>query len=90
MSEKTETLKRYYTISGRIPPKYAEELRKYDISDPNSEKVLEYCVWEDYHKKNSYQNCIVKDSDYYLSVKANYNLNDLKQAIKIFTKEDEE
>ena len=63
-------------------------MQNYDISDPNSEKLLEYCVWEDYRQKNSYHNCIAKDSDFYLSVKNSYTLNDLKSAIREFTKDD--
>ena len=82
-----ETLKRYYTISGKIPPDYAESLKNYDISDPNSEKLLEYCKWENYRSKNSYHNCIVKDSDFYLSVEQRYTLDDLKASLKHFTKE---
>ena len=49
---------------------------------------MEYCKWEDYRKKNSYHNCIAKGSDFYLSVKTKYNLNDLKEAIRNFTKDD--
>ena len=82
-----ETLKRYYTISGKIPSNYAESLKNYDISDPNSEKLLEYCKWENYRSKNSYHNCIVKDSDFYLSVEQRYTLDDLKASLKHFTKE---
>ena len=82
-----ETLERYYTVSGKISPYYAERLKNYDISDPNSEKLLEHCVWEDYRQKNSYHNCIAKDSDYYLSVSHHYTLDDLKTAIREFTKD---
>ena len=82
-----ETLKRYYTISGKIPPDYAESLKNYDISDPNSEKLLEYCKWENYRSKNSYHNCIVKDSDFYLSVEKKYTLDDLKASLSHFTRE---
>ena len=46
-----ETLKRYYTVSGRIPSNYAQRLKNSEISDPNTEKILEYCIWEDYRKK---------------------------------------
>ena len=88
MSSADETAKRYFTISGKIPSIYAEELRNYDISDPNSEKFLEYCRWEDYREKNSYHNCIAKDSDYYLSVENEYNLEDLQNAIRTFTRND--
>lgn len=82
---KEEEINRYRTISGRIPSKYVSQLQKYDISDPNSEKMLEYCVWEDYKKKNSYQNAIVKDSDYYLSVSTPHSFSELKDCIKHFT-----
>ena len=88
MSSTNETAKRYFTISGKIPSTYAEELRNYDISDPNSEKFLEHCRWEDYRDKNSYQNCIAKDSDYYLSVENEYNFEDLQNAIRTFTRND--
>ena len=83
-----ETAKRYYTVSGKIPANYAKDLKNYDISDPNSEKFLEYCIWENYREKNSYHNCIAKDSDYYLSINNKYNFEDLKEAIKIFTEDD--
>lgn len=82
---KDETLKRYYTVIGRIPPNYAEQLKYYDISNPESEKLLVYCKWEDYRQKNSYHNCIAKNSDYYLSVENKYSFEDLKKAIKNFT-----
>ena len=77
-------INRFTTISGTIPSQYISKLNKYSISDPNSEIMLEYCVWEDYRKKNSYQNCIVKNSDYYLSQTKKYNLEDLKKAIQHF------
>jgi len=80
-----ETLKRYCTISGRIPKNYADKLKFFDISDPYSERLLEYCKWEDYRKKNAYHNCIAKGSDYYLSVKNKYSLDDLKNAIRNFS-----
>ena len=83
-----QTLERYYTISGRIPSPYDEQLNNYDISDPNAEKHLENCIWEDYHQKNAYSNCIIKDSDFYLSVTNHYSLNDLQNAIIEFTKDD--
>ena len=41
----------YYIITGRIPDNYTYLLDDYDISDPNSESVLKYCVWEDYTGK---------------------------------------
>ena len=83
-----ETLKRYYTVSGKIPSNYAQRLKSASISDPNTEKILEYCIWEDYRQKNSYQNCIAKDSDFYLSLENKYNLEDLKRSIKHFTSND--
>ena len=83
-----ETLKRYYTVSGKIPWNYAQSLQYSDISDPNTEKILEYCVWEDYRQKNSYKNCIAKDSDFYLSIENKYNLEDLQRSIKHFTSSD--
>ena len=88
MSLDNEAAKRYYTISGKIPSNYVEELNYYDISDPNSEKFLEHCEWENYREKNSYHNCIAKDSDYYLSIENKYRLEDLENAIKIFTRND--
>ena len=89
MSSEEETLKRNLTIVGKISPYFAETLKNYDISDPNSEKLLEYCTWEDFNKTNSYHNCIKKDSDYYYSIEKNYSLDDLKKAIKTFIKDDE-
>ena len=83
-----ETLKRYYTVSGKIPWNYAQSLQYSDISDPNTEKILEYYVWEDYRQKNSYKNCIAKDSDFYLSIENKYNLEDLQRSIKHFTSSD--
>ena len=88
MSLDNEAANRYYTISGKIPSNYVEELNYYDISDPNSEKFLEHCEWENYREKNSYHNCIAKDSDYYLSIENKYRLEDLENAIKIFTRND--
>ena len=84
------TLKRYCTISGRIPKIYADKLKNIDISEPYSERLLEYCKWEDYRKKNAYHNCIAKGSDFYLSVKTKYTLDDLKNAIRNFTENDTE
>ena len=89
MSSEEETLKRNFTIVGKISPYFAETLKNYDISDPNSEKLLEYCTWEDFNQKNLYHNCIKKDSDYYYSIEKNYSLDDLKKAIKTFIKDDE-
>ena len=79
------TIDRFTTVSGRIPKQYAYYLSQYDISDPNSEIILQYCQWEDYRRKNSYQNCIVKDSDYYLSVTTQYSLGDLERAVENFS-----
>lgn len=76
---------RFTTVSGRIPKQYAYYLSQYDISDPNSEVMLQYCQWEDYRRKNSYQNSIVKDSDYYLSVTTQYSLGDLEKAVENFS-----
>ena len=85
MSNSTEeTLRRYCTVSGKLSHEYVDQLSYYEISDPNSEKLLEYVEWEDYRQKNSYQNCIAKDSDFYLSVKTKYSLEDLKSSIKSF------
>ena len=78
-------IKRFTTVSGKIPNQYLYNLSYYDISDPNSEIMLGYCIWEDYRRKNSYQNCIVKNSDYYLSVTTPYTFYQLKKAIKHFT-----
>ena len=41
----------YYVITGRIPNMYMHLLNNYNISDPESESVLKYCVWEDYTGK---------------------------------------
>ena len=86
MSSSTdETLRRYCTVSGRMSSSYVNNLNYYQISDSNSEKLLQYVIWEDYRQKNSYHNCIIKDSDFYLSVKNKYSLEDLKRSIKTFT-----
>ena len=69
---------RFTTVSGRISSDYTYMHSNYEISDPNSEVILEHCIWEDYRFKESYKNCIVKNSDYYLSVTTKYSLNDLK------------
>ena len=85
MSSSTEeTLRRYCTVSGKLSSNYVDQLSYYEISDPNSEKLLQYVEWEDYRSKNSYQNCIAKDSDFYLSVKTKYSLEDLKSSIQSF------
>jgi hypothetical protein len=80
-------INRFTTISGRIPKEYTYILNKFDISNPRSEIILKYCKWEDYRKKNSYQNCIVKDSDYYLSVTTQYSLGDLQKAVENFSQD---
>ena len=86
MSSSTdETLRRYCTVSGRMSLAYVNYLNYYQISDPNSEILLQYVIWEDYRQKNSYQNCIIKDSDFYFSVNNKYSLEDLKSSIKAFT-----
>ena len=85
-----EQIKRFTTISGKIPYNYAILLQNYDISNHESEYILEYCEWEDFRTKNSYQNSIVKNSDYYLTVKSNYNLNDLQNSIKHFVEKEKE
>ena len=87
--EQEETIALYSIISGRIKKGYIDQLNKYNISDPNSEKILEYCKWEDYRNLDAYQNCVVKNSDYYRSVTTKYTLEDLKNAIKTFTNEKE-
>ncbi len=75
---------RYTTISGRIPNKYISQLNQYDISDPKSEVMLQYCIWDDYRKNEAYQNCVVKNSDYYLSQTKTHSLQELKDAVKNF------
>ena len=81
--EQEETIALYSIISGRIKKGYIDQLNKYNISDPNSEKILEYCKWEDYRNLDAYQNCIVKNSDYYRSVTTKYTLKDLKMQLKL-------
>jgi len=80
-----EAVNKYTTVSGKIPNKYISNLKSYDISDPKSEIFLEHCVWDDYKKNNAYQNCIVKDSDYYLSITNKYSFSELKEAVKHFS-----
>ena len=75
---------RYTTISGRIPNKYISQLNQYDISDPKSEVMFQYCIWDDYRKNEAYQNCVVKNSDYYLSQTKTHSLQELKDAVKNF------
>ena len=88
MKTSDETLKRFYTVSGKIPHSFAEHLKFYDINNPESEIYLEHCQWEDFFSKNSYNKCFSKDSDYYLPLKTKYNLDDLKESIKILSKND--
>ncbi len=70
----------YYIITGKIPDNYTYLLDKYNISDPNSESVLKYCVWEDYRDKEEYHNFMVKHSDYYQTVTTPYTLEDVKES----------
>ena len=70
----------YYIITGRIPDNYTYLLDNYDISDPNSESVLKYCVWDDYTDKEEYQNFMVKHSDYYQTVTTPYTFEQLKES----------
>ena len=90
MSSHIQTLERYYTIIGRIPYPYNERLEDCDISDPSTERFLEFCNWEDYHKKDSYNNCVAKDSVYYSSRGKKYDLDNLKNAILNFIEYDSE
>jgi len=83
--EQEESIELYTIISGRIQEDYISLLNNYNISDPNSEKVLEYCQWEDYRNLSEYKNSIVKNSDYYRIVASSYNLNDLENSISKFT-----
>ena len=81
---KEEAINRYTTIIGKIPNKYLDQLSSYDISDPNSELLLEHCVWDDYKSNNAYHNCIVKDSDYYVSLTKQYSFSELKDSVELF------
>ena len=83
--EHEEAIELYTIISGRIQEDFISLLNNYDISDPNSEKVLEYCQWEDYRNLSEYKNSIVKNSDYYRIVTASYDLDDLDNSINKFT-----
>ena len=67
----------FYVITGRIPNNYTYLLNNYDISDPNSESVLKYCVWDDYRDKEEYHDFMVKHSDYYQTVNTPYTFQDL-------------
>ncbi len=69
-----------YIITGKIKPKYIYLLDQYDISDPESESILRYCVWDDYREKEEYKNFMVKHSDYYQTVTRNYSFNELKES----------
>ena len=60
-------------------------LKKYQISEPNSETILKYCAWNDYRNAEGYKNFIVKNSDYYQTVTTKYTLEDLKKAIREFS-----
>ena len=83
--EQEESIELYTILSGHIAEEYIYKLNSYEISDPYSESVLEYCKWEDYRNLPEYKNSIVKNSDYYRTVTTQYDLSDLKNAIKEFT-----
>ena len=87
--EEEETVALYSIVSGKIKDDYIYQLNNYEISDPNSEKILEYCVWEDYRNLDAYKNCVVKNSDYYRTVTSKYTLSDLKESILAFTSKSE-
>ena len=87
--EEEETVALYSIVSGKIKEDYIYQLNNYEISDLNSEKILEYCVWEDYRNLDAYKNCVVKNSDYYRTVTSKYTLSDLKTSILAFTSESE-
>jgi hypothetical protein len=74
----------YYIITGRIQKNYVYLLNQYDISDPNSESTLRYCIWDDYRNKEEYENFMVKHSDYYQTVTRKYTLDDLKESVLRF------
>ena len=69
-----------YIITGKIRPEYIHLLEKYNISQPESESILKYCVWDDYRDKEEYKNFMVKHSDYYQTVTRNYSLKELKES----------
>ena len=75
-SSKKKENELYYVITGRVQSSYTYLLNSYDISDPNSESVLKYCVWDDYRDKEEYKNFMVKHSDYYQTVTRKYTLED--------------
>ena len=83
--EQEEAIELYTIISGRMKERYVSKLNSYEISDPYSENLLEYCDWEDYRNLEEYKNSIVKNSDYYRTVSTRYTLDDLKDAIAEFT-----
>ena len=70
----------YYIISGRIKQNYINLLNKYDISQPDSESTLKYCVWDDDTNKEEYKNFMVPHSDYYQTVTTKYSLKDLQDS----------
>ena len=88
METSKENLKRYYTKIGEVQLTNKDKIN-YDISDPNSEHLLFYCDWENSQYKNSYKNALSKDSDYYLPLQGKYNLDDLKESIKLLTKDND-
>jgi len=85
--DEEEAIELYTLISGRIQEDYVYKLDSYDISDPYSEIILEYCDWEDYRNLTEYKNSLVKSSDYYRTVSTKYTIDDLKAAIEEFTSE---
>ena len=74
----------YYMITGRIKQNYVYLLNNYDISDPNCEIILKYCVWDDYREKEEYKNFMVQHSDYYQTVTRKFSLSELKEAVLRF------
>ena len=70
----------YYIITGRVKEDYTYLLNKYNISDPNSESILKYCVWDDYRDKEEYKNFMVQHSDYYQTVTKKFTLDELKES----------
>ena len=74
----------YYIITGRIQQSYRYLLNQYDISDPKSESILKYCIWDDYRDKEEYMNFMVKHSDYYQTVTRKFSLEELKEAVLRF------
>jgi len=78
--------KRFYIKTGNISIG-KDKLNKYDISDHNSEELIEYCNWENFMFDKPFHNCITKDSDYYLPLQNKYNLTDIEEAIKTLSKD---